>query len=85
MTSCTHCEHLQDLKSGRQVRARCPATGITFPAVGVHCKDLCADGERIEISPDTFSCACYSPKKALIAAPKPPHSGVRVVNGRVIS
>lgn len=85
MPNCNNCQHLQDFQSGRMIRARCPATGITFPTPGVHCKDLCTDGERIEISPDTFSCACHSPKKALIAAPKPPHSGVRVVNGRVIS
>lgn len=68
MTTCTHCEHLEDFKSGRMVSARCLATGITFPAKGVRCKDLCTDGERIEISPDTFSCACHLPKES----PAPP-------------
>ncbi len=82
MTACNNCQHLEDLKSGRMVRARCPATGITFPTVGVRCKDLCADGERIEISPDTFSCACHIPR---ITPPAPvPRSGVRVINGEVM-
>lgn len=82
MTNCNNCNHLQNFKSGRMICARCPATGITFPATGVSCKDLCTDGDRAEISPDTFSCSCHLPK---VTPPAPPlRKGVRVENGRVV-
>lgn len=80
--TCATCKFLKDFPSGRMVSARCMATGITFPTVGVRCKDLCTDGDRAEISPDTFSCACHLPKVTPPAPP--PRQGVRVENGRIV-
>ena len=80
--TCATCKFLKDFPSGRMVSARCMATGITFPTVGVRCKDLCTDGDRAEISPDTFSCACHQP---WVTPPTPePRTGVRVENGRIV-
>ena len=80
--TCATCNFLKDFPSGRMVSARCIATGITFPTVGVRCKDLCTDGDRVEISPGTFSCACHLPKVTPPAPP--PRQGVRVENGRIV-
>ena len=81
-TVCKTCQRLEDFKSGRMVGARCPATGITFPALGVKCKDLCTDGNRSEISHETFSCSCYLPK--VVPTVQTPRKGVRVENGLVL-